>query len=210
MKQIQWLFSFIAIVISLLCGVTISNAEVTNRRNSYMGDLLEHTDNIYTVREAIETLQPYFKSDCTKRARLKKNLANAIYKSAITYDIDFRYAVALASRESSFLPIIGARPVEGSKARGYFQVLVSGAAVSKCSDGCNQFNVTCNAETAMCWLDWCRRKCGNNPWMYLGGYGRSYCPANPRAAKNWPELRALRSKLCNGFGEKACNELLPL
>jgi len=218
MKFIQWIFVLLAVTISLICGVSFAELSSTEReqrireqREREVEEAIEHVKKVYHIRFAIETLQPFYQSESPNRAKIKKNLAYAIYKAATDHEIDYRYAVALAARESSFLPKIGTGKIDGSRGeRGYFQIFPIGKAEITCSRGCNQYDIQCNAQTAMCWLDRCRDLCGDDPWMYLGGYGRSSCPKNVSIAKTWTELRVLRGKLCNGFGEDVCNELLPL
>lgn len=212
LKLIQWFFILSAVTISLFCGVTISNADVTDddireQRQRELEESLEHIKGIETIKIAIEILQPYYKSNNPNRKRLLGKLATSIYWAASENEIDYRLAVALGSRESSLHPAIMSRD---KHAVGYFQVKVPGAAYNQCANGCDQHDLSCNVDTAMCWLSVCKRQCGDNPWMYLGGYGRSRCPKSISVAKQWSELRSLRSKLCKGFGEIACNEILPI
>lgn len=207
MKFIQWIFVLLAVTISLICGVSFAELSSERIREQRGLEVEQAIEQVNHIKSAIETLQPYYRTESPKRLKLKDSLAIAIYKSATYYEIDYRYAVALGSRESSFLPKI--KSARGD-ARGYFQIFINGVAQRRCSRGCDQHDIQCNTQTAMCWLDRCRDLCGDDPWMYLGGYGRSSCPKNVNVAKTWTELRVLRSKLCNGFGEDVCNELLPL
>jgi hypothetical protein len=166
------------------------------------------------VRNGISRLQPWFLGgssarEVRSRQTRRNEIADAILRAADQHGFDSRIAVAMARRESSLMPSIGTGRRNGSRGEmGYFQIMPNGFAQGVCGRGCDQYDVDCNARTAMCYLDHCRRRCGNDPWLYVGGYGRSRCPRNRAEAATWPEVQKARSFLCEAY--ENCSEIWPI
>lgn len=161
---------------------------------------------IFDVLDAIDKLQPYYSKGHNDRARSRRNgqkarLAHAINDAAKRYRIDPLIAVAMARRESSLHPIVGYGKRDGALGeRGYFQIFPNGYAERVCGldNGarCNQYDEQCNARTAMCWLAKIREQCGDDPWIYVGGYGRTRCPRDRDEAQRWAEVVTARDFYC--------------
>ena len=93
--------------------------------------------------------------------------------------------------------------------KGFFQIMPNGAIERQCGHGCDQFDSDCNAETAMCWFSKAQELCGEDPWLYVGGYGRSRCPGSVEEAQSWREVRRARAFLCDAVGDDECERRWP-
>jgi hypothetical protein len=163
----------------------------------------EQVEQVEEVEQAIDTLQPWFtRGNTGNRAAIRRNIARAIARAAEEHDIDPLIATAIARRESSLIPALGRGRIKGRnpKMRGFFQIYPDGVAERMCGTHngirCNQYNVHCNAQTALCFLSKIKHWCGDDPWLYVGGYGRSECPADRNEAMTWNEVVVARNFFC--------------
>jgi len=144
--------------------------------------------HIEQLTEAVFEHQPFYRRFQKAKA---KRLAVIITTSALDEDIPPMIALTVALRESALLHKVGSLGE-----LGIFQVHPTGRAKVVCSDGCDLSLPSCNAKTAMCWLSKARELCGESPWLWVGGYGRSRCPTDIDEAKSWHEVKRARRILC--------------
>lgn len=167
-----------------------------------------------SIADAILTLQPWFtraKTDTQRRSRRQHvdHIVRAISSASKTHDIDPLLSVAIAFRESSLLPEVGLGARTGAHGDvGYFQVLPNSAAQRLCGTCEDLADPMCNAHVALCYMKRVRDHCGSdNPWVWVGGYGRSRCPRSLREARSWGEVRRARSLFCKVH--RSCDQVWP-
>lgn len=169
-----------------------------------------------SVWYAAQKLQPWYKRAATVEARSLRvrhleDFTNATCAEAPSRDIPPLLAVSLAFRESSIMPHTGLGKKLGLKGeRGYWQVMPDGKAESFVPRDCKQSNPSCNAKSAMSYLAWLRDdycNAGDDPWIYVGAYGRGHCPGGPREARSWEEVQVARRIYCSI--EPNCAETWP-
>lgn len=178
------------------------------RRAREEGPQVEPTGDpvLDSMTAAVIKLQPYIYGGAEEEAR---SLASVIHDAAMDNGVDPWVALAVARRESSLHPRVGLGQVTGSLGElGYFQVFPGGAAERMCGQGCDQADPGCNARTATCWMAHVREQCGDDPWSYVGAYGRRRCPRNTAEARRWPEVRRAREFLCEAMGA-SCDTTWP-
>lgn len=203
--------SFVAFLIVLLTGILLVAAEKGEANETQQ---VVQNDSWEMVAEGVRRLQPWYYIAKNPRVQLRREkefgrLVSYIHDASIKNQIDPRIAVVVGFRESSLLP--SSQVKTGSRGeRGYFQVMPGGLAIRVCGDGCNQKTPECNANTALCYLSYCRDMCGESPWQYVGGYGRSRCPESVTEARTWPEVRRARRLLCRAYGDWVCDEVWPM
>lgn len=192
-------------------GVLLAGFLLAERAGEATED--DRSETVKIVEDGIRALQPWFYMAKNPRVQLRREreffrLVSHIHNASVENQIPPQIAVVVGFRESSLLPSIQLKT--GSRGeRGYFQVMPGGLAIRVCGNGCNQNTPRCNAQTAMCYLAYCRDLCGENPWQYVGGYGRSRCPESVTEAQSWREVRRARKLLCNAYGEPVCDEVWP-
>lgn len=202
--------SFVAFLIVLLTGILLVLSERSEANETQQ---IVRKSSREVVAEGVRILQPWYYMAKNPRVRLRRDrefgrLVSYIHDASIKNQIDPRIAVVVGFRESSLLPSIQFKT--GSRGeRGYFQVMPRSLAVRVCGDGCDQNTPRCNADTALCYLSYCRDLCGENPWQYVGGYGRSRCPESVAEARTWREVRRARRLLCRTYGDSVCDEVWP-
>lgn len=187
---IFWAFTIViavAVVSSLLQDCSIAYA--SSEEEHYIDQLTE----------AVFEHQPFYRRVQKAKAR---RLATIIAMSALGEDIPPMIALTVALRESALLHKVGSLGE-----LGIFQVHPTGRAKIVCSGGCDLSLPTCNARTAMCWLSKARDICGESPWLWIGGYGRSRCPRDIEEAKTWDEVKRARRILCELT--ESCSVLWP-
>lgn len=167
-----------------------------------------------------QQLQPWYKRAAdpvtmSRRAKVLQDFTEATCSEAPPRRIWPRLAVALAFRESSIVPRVGLGKQNGLKGeRGYWQVMPGGKAESYVPRTCSQHSPICNAKSAMSYLAHLRDApvdeggCGSDdPYMWIGAYGRGHCPSSPEAAREWEEVRVARRLYCQI--EPDCDTLWP-
>jgi len=167
-----------------------------------------------TVWHAAQALQPWFYQANTvegqgRRAALLVDLTRAVCISSAAFDIDPLLALSVARRESSLLPRVGLGQQNGLRGeRGYFQVMPDGAAERYRPNVCSQHEPKCNAMTALGFMAELRDNVcqSDDPWIWLGAYGRGRCP-DAQEARAWDELRLARRFLCDITED--CNDIWP-
>lgn len=203
--------SLVAFLIILLTGIFLIIAERSEANETQQ---MVESDSWRMVADGIRRLQPWYLNSRNPRVRIRRDreftrLVSYIHNASEQNGIDPRIAVVVGFRESSLLPSIHLKT--GSRGeRGYFQVMPRSLAVRVCGDGCDQKTPQCNANTAMCYLSYCRELCGDSPWLYVGGYGRSRCPESATEARTWREVRRARRLLCHAYGDWVCDEVWPI
>ena len=203
--------SFAAFLIVLVTGILLVLSEKVEANETQRRVQVNKRE---MVENGIRRLQPWFFRAKNPRVQLRREreffrLAGYIHDASVANDIDPRISVVVAFRESSLLPSIQLKT--GSRGeRGYFQVMPRSLAIRRCGNGCDQNTPACNASTALCYLSYCRELCGESPWQYVGGYGRSRCPNSVAEARSWREVRRARRLLCHTYGDWVCDEIWPM
>jgi hypothetical protein len=195
----QWARVFLLVLAVLLCIVIARSAFGECGR---------------TVWGAIQVLQPWYHRTPSEleRARRAGHLLELTIGTCIAakvHHIDPLLAVAVAFRESSLIPRVGLGAQNGLRGEmGYWQVMPHSTARRFQPNRCSQHDPKCNAMTALGYMAWLRdTECANDdPWIWLGAYGRGPCPT-PIEARTWSELRVARRHLCTI--EPRCNEVWP-
>lgn len=198
--------SFVCFLGVILAGVLL--AERVGRTQEG-----EKAETVQIVENGIRILQPWFHRAKNPRVQLRRErefhrLVSYIHTAAIANNIPPEIAVVVGFRESSLLPSIQLKTGSMGE-RGYFQVMPGGLAIRVCGNGCDQQTPRCNADTALCYLAYCRHFCGASPWQYVGGFGRSRCPDSVAEAKGWREVRRARQLLCRAYGSEVCDRVWP-
>jgi len=165
---------------------------------------------------AIAKQQPWYRhgrneNELASRKAFAFEIAGIIRDYSEEWRFDPYVVLSIAKKESSLHPrwILGPG-VGGRGEMGMFQVMPRGRAVRTCSDGCDDlFNPRCNARTALCWLDLARRQCGDDPWLYVAGYGATRCPRTYDEARSWRPPNRAREILCDILGEEECSSRWP-
>lgn len=150
-----------------------------------------------------QVLQPWFKqaktpSEISSRTRHLGVLVTSICEAAETYYIDPELALAIAFRESSLRPSVGNGKIIGSRGeRGYFQILPGSPAESFRPGECSQHNPRCNAMSALGYMQHLKTTCiSQDPWVWVGAYGRSRCPTGAEA-REFAETKIARRYFCS-------------
>lgn len=133
-------------------------------------------DLIEATAEDILTLQPSLDEDRARR------LAGLIVEASEESELEPALVVAVANRESAFLPEVESLELLGSRGeRGLLQV--HGAGLVFRPDGCSTRleGARCQIETGARFLAWVRDRCGGSTWRWLGAYGMSRCPSEDEA-----------------------------
>ena len=177
-------------------------AQASEDEVSRIESLVEEV-NQEQVEAAVLQLQPWYSRAKTERVRVSRRghldrLVEAITVASKTNRIDPLLSVAVAFRESSLMPVVGLGSLRGRHGDlGYFQILPGGAAIRVCGTCQDLDEPMCNALVATCYMRRVQEHCkSTNPWIWLGGYGRSRCASSLHEARQWGEVRRARSLYC--------------
>lgn len=182
----------------------VKNARQEEQRRLQVNTTTETSDTDAEDRlvQTIIKLQPSYEGQRGKA----RYLAELIIESAAEYAVNPYIVLSVAMKESSLLP----NQIGGLGEQGFFQVMPRGYARRVCSGGCDSASASCNARTAICYLDHVRELCGDDPSIYVLAYGMSSCPTNLASAIQSRPVRRARGFLVDAVGEEEANEIWPI
>lgn len=207
----------VAMTFGVVAGAEESSEDgvlLRQRLNKITGRDRVKISPVQDLRGAVVALQPWYtaarsKADAGRREEYLAELVDAVEGASAEFGIDQYMAIVVARRESSLFPRIGHGIVLGAKGdTGYFQILPRSEAMAVCRV-CDDLKAPeCNARVALCYMVHLKKRCGDDPWVWMSAYRTGGCPGGSEARK-MPEIRMTRRFLCDILGPARCQERWP-